>query len=206
VNCDPIARWYRWLEYIGFGSELERRRYAFLPQVAGAGRALVLGDGDGRFLARLVEQDPGTAIDYLDLSGRMLELARSRTGGGRVTYRQADALTVPLRGGEYDLIVTHFFLDCFNADDSARVVKRVSNSARSNAQWLISEFRQPESGWRAVWAGLWLRGLYLFFRLTTGLENRRLVDHHPLLARHGFHLKRKESALFGLLASELWVR
>jgi ubiquinone/menaquinone biosynthesis C-methylase UbiE len=206
VNCDRIARWYRWLEYLGFGTELERRRRAFLPEVAGARRALVLGDGDGRFLARLAELYPWASIDYIDLSRRMLELARGRTGRDSVTYYQADALTVPLDGGEYDLIVTHFFLDCFDEDDSAKLVKRISSAACSHAQWMISEFRQPEPGWRAVWAKLWLRGLYLFFKLTTGLENQRLFDHHPLLERYGFRLKRQEAALFGLLASELWIR
>ncbi len=206
MNCDPIARWYRWLEYIGFGSELERRRSAFLPEVSAARRALVLGDGDGRFLAGLVEQNPESKIDYVDKSGRMLELARNRAGGDRVTFRQADALTVPYPNGEYDLIVTHFFLDCFDATDLAKLVKRISTAARPHAEWLISEFRQPDSGMQAIWARLWLRGLYWFFQMTTGLENRSLVNHHPLLARYGFRLMRKESTLFGLLASELWVR
>ena len=211
MNCDRIARWYRWLEYLGFGSELERRRFAFLPEVTNARRVLVLGEGDGRFLARLIDKDlvaqgKRGSIDYIDVSGRMLELARSRAGTEAVNYRQADALTVPLPQREYDLVVTHFFLDCFDEADSNRIVNRISEAARTHSRWLISEFRQPNSGWQAAWAWLWLHGLYLFFRLTTGLQNRRLVDHHPLLARHGFRLKRSESALFGLLVSELWIR
>ena len=206
MNCDPIARWYRWLEYVGFGSELERRRRALLPEVAGARRALVLGEGDGRFLVRLVEQNRGASIDYVDLSGRMLDLARRRAGTDSVNYIQGDALTIYLPPGKYDLVVTHFFLDCFDEETAARMVKRVSESARPRAQWLISEFRQPKSGWQAAWARIWLTALYLFFRITTGLKTRRLVDHHPLLAKHGFRLKRAESALFGLLASELWTR
>jgi hypothetical protein len=48
--------------------------------------------------------------------------------------------------------------------------------------------------------------LYLFFRAATGLKTQRLVDHHPLFERFGFHLARSESAWRGLLASELWIR
>ena len=48
--------------------------------------------------------------------------------------------------------------------------------------------------------------LYFFFRCTTGLETRRLVDHHGVLERHGFRLARVESSWRGLLASELWLR
>lgn len=205
MNCDPIAQWYRWLEFIGFGSALERRRVALLREVEDARRPLVLGDGDGRFLVKLVDQNlkqhPGVAIDYVDVSGRMLELARARAGEQGVTYHQADALTMLLPAGEYDLIVTHFFLDCFDERDAAALMKKVARSARSDARWLISEFR--ETGW---WSRVILSGLYLFFRITTGLQTRRLVDHRPLLKREGFRLEKEELGVFGLVSSELWVR
>jgi ubiquinone/menaquinone biosynthesis C-methylase UbiE len=197
VNCDRIARCYRWLEYAGFGRALEHRREAFLADVATARRVLVLGDGDGRALAALLAAAPGAMIDYVDLSARMLEIARARAGSVRVGYRHDDALTMPLPSAEYDLIVTHFFLDCFDADDQRRLVARVIRAATPEARWLVSEFRKP---------GLLVQTLYLFFRAATGLETRRLVDHHPLFNRHGFRLGRSESAWRGLLASELWQR
>lgn len=201
MNCDSIARSYRWIEYATFGRALQRRRVAFLPEVADARHVLVLGDGDGRFLERLVKQNPRAHVDYVDLSGRMLELARGRAGNARVTYHQADALEIALPERGYDLIVTHFFLDCFDEAGEARLVERAARATCPNARWLISEFR--ESSW---WAALWLRMMYAFFGIATGLQTRRLIDHHPLLARHGFRIARTESARWGLLASELWTR
>lgn len=201
MNCDPIARWYRWLEYIGFGRALERRRNAFLADVSNARRVLVLGEGDGRFLARLVPaifRFAGGAIDYIDLSYRMLEIARTRAGQ-QVRYVQGDALTIRLRDAEYDLVVTHFFLDCFNESNAAALVKKIAAASKPNARWLISEFRDPN--W---WTHLRIAALYLFFRIATGLETRRLIDHHPLLRRNGFVLEKSESARAGLLVSELW--
>jgi len=200
MNADRIARPYRWIEYATLGRALQQRRTAFLADVADACRVLVLGDGDGRFLEKLVEQNPLACIDYVDVSGRMLELARARAGTGRVTYHQADALEIALPERGYDLIVTHFFLDCFNEAGAARLVERAALAACPNARWLISEFR------RTWWSSPLLAGLYLFFRITTGLETRRLIDHHPLLARHGFRMVRTESAWLGLLASEVWAR
>ncbi len=178
---------------------MERRRFRYLPEVKDAHRALVLGDGDGRFLARLVRQGEA-AIDYVDLSARMLALARGRAGNGRVTYHHADARTLALPPGQYDLVVSHFFFDCFEERDARVLIERVTEAARPHAQWLVSEFRQPP------WAGFFLWGLYLFFRVTTGLKTRRLTDHRPLLAEKGFRLAREEESRFGLLASELWVR
>jgi ubiquinone/menaquinone biosynthesis C-methylase UbiE len=219
VNCDPIARWYRWLEYAGFGRALERRREAFIDEVADARRVLVLGEGDGRFLKKLVEscgkmtencgkmrENCGVlssrrfSIDYVDLSHRMLDLARIRAGAHRVTYRHGDALTIPLPRAEYDLVVTHFFLDCLTENDAANLIARVAASLQPGARWLISEFREP-----GPWARAMVAMLYFFFRITTGLRARRLIDHRRVLAARGFVMLREETARFGLLASELWL-
>jgi ubiquinone/menaquinone biosynthesis C-methylase UbiE len=200
VNADPIARWYRWLEYCGFGGALERRRFAFLKDAAGARRALVLGEGDGRFLAKLVEQNPQASIDYVDLSERMLELARERAGTARVTYRHSNAVTMSLPDSEYDLIVTHFFLDCLNEPGAAILIGKIAEASKPGAQWIISEFREP-----GAWAHVVVSALYFFFRVTTGLRTRKLIDHRPLLVRHGLVLQREETERFGLVASELWA-
>jgi SAM-dependent methyltransferase len=205
MNCDWIAPYYRWFEYLGFGRELERRRCSLLPEVHAARRVLVLGDGDGRFLARLTREIPDASIDSIEASARMQALARGRTEP-YVHHRQGDARTVPLDRGRYDLIATHFFLDCFDANELPEVIERVASAAAPRAQWLISEFRQAPQGWRALWTRTWIASLYLFFRAATGLRTRALVDHHPLLAQGGFRLVRQETSRFGLLASELWQR
>jgi SAM-dependent methyltransferase len=196
VNCDRIARWYRWLEYAGFGRALERRREAFLSDVSDARRVLALGDGDGRALKALLAAAPRACVDSIDVSARMLELAHARAGTEYVVYRCEDARTAPLPAAEYDLIVTHFFLDCFDETDLEPQIARLADAAAPQARWLVSEFRG--NGWL-------VGALYFFFRVTTGLRTRRLVDHHPLLKRHGFRLMRCEHAWRGLLASEMWV-
>ena len=196
MNCDRIARCYRWFEYAGFGRALERRREAFLSDVADARRVLALGDGDGRALGALLAAAPNTCVDYIDVSARMLELARARAGAEHVNYRCEDARTAPLPTAEYDLIVTHYFLDCFDETDLEPLIARLAGAATTQSRWLISEFRGND----------WLvRALYFFFRIATGLRTRRLVDHHPLLERHGFRLVRHEDTWRGLLVSELWV-
>ena len=198
MNCDRIARAYRWIEYLVYGGELERRRFQFLAEVAGARRALLLGDGDGRFLARF-RSVSNASIDCIDSSARMLDLARARAGTECISYLHADALTAPLPPSTYDLIVTHFFLDCFNAHELPCLIDRIQAAARPEALWLISEFRQP------AWARPLLAAMYLFFRLAASLENNRLVDHRPLLAQRGFRLLREHTSRAGLLVTELWV-
>jgi ubiquinone/menaquinone biosynthesis C-methylase UbiE len=203
VNCDRIARSYRWLEYLSFGRELERRRFRYLADVRDARNALILGGGDGRFLARFARLSRAR-IHYIDSSARMLELARDRAspgnGDARIHWQLADARQADLPLAEYDLVVAHFFLDCFEERDAALLIEQVARSAQPRARWLISEFRP------AFWSAPVTCALYLFFRAATGLKTRRLVDHRPWLIRSGFRLEREERSYFGWLASELWAR
>ncbi len=201
MNCDSIASAYRWIEYAVFGKALERSRTALLGEVSDARRVLALGDGDGRALAALIAAAPGARVDYVDLSPKMLALARARAGTARIRYCQADARIFPLGESQYDVIVTHFFLDCFDDREGAALIERAARSAGSPARWIVSEFRPAN-----LWARVLIAVMYAFFHRATGLATRRLADHHPHLLRQGFRLQRVESRRAGLVSSELWVR
>jgi ubiquinone/menaquinone biosynthesis C-methylase UbiE len=139
--------------------------------------------------------------DYVDLSARMLGLARGKAGEERVKYKQADALTAEFSRDEYDLIATHFFFDCFGQSELEMLIGRVADAAKPGAQWIVSEFRTPN-----VLARLLVRALYLFFGITTGLKTRQLTDHRPILRSHGFRLKSASHSRGALVVSELWER
>ena len=201
MNCDLIAPHYWWIERLGMGRALERRRRWFLPETGDARRALVLGDGDGRFLRELLRRNSVVRADYVDLSGRMLALARQKSGIERVDYQQADALAANFPPGEYDLITTHFFFDCFAPRDLETLIARVANAAKPGAQWIVSEFCTSN-----IPARLLVSALYVFFGITTGLKTRELTDHRPVLRSHGFRLRKARHSRGGLVVSELWER
>jgi ubiquinone/menaquinone biosynthesis C-methylase UbiE len=150
ANFDRVARVYRWLEYMTFGPWLERCRSAQLPHLTGARRVLLLGDGDGRFLERLLAANPALTADVIDSSQSMLTILdkRIRRSGPqarrRISLHHADALQWnPI--GSYDLIVSHFFLDCFFPYELEEVFDRVLPHALPGARWVISEFAIPRN-------------------------------------------------------------
>lgn len=192
MNCDRIARWYRWMEYAAFGGSLRERREAFLFELGNPKKVLVLGDGDGRFLQVFAALYPAAEIDAVDLSERMVQLARARAE--RVTFHVADAREFEF-SEEYDLAIAHFFFDCFEQDELQEMVARIRTKS-----WLISEFRNTK------WSGPVLGGLYFFFRLTTGLRTKKLPDYWSVLNGLGFQVEKEQNALGGLLVSEMWVR
>jgi SAM-dependent methyltransferase len=93
-NFNRIARIYRWAEYLTLGPLLIRTRNHFLPQLTHCRRALILGDGDGRFTANLLERQPKLHAFAVDTSATMLSLLRQRCRHSisRLQTLQASAL------------------------------------------------------------------------------------------------------------------
>lgn len=209
MNCDRLAHWYRALEHAAFGRALQRRRTAFLDRMSTARHVLVLGDGDGRFLAAFLRANRFAEVDSVDNSAAMLALARGRldpADAARVRFHHADACRWQPPPISYDLIVTHFFLDCFTDAALRPLVTRLAAFAAPGARWIVSEFNQPARGLAAWHARAWITGLYAFFRVAAGLRVRRLPDHAAALGAVGFRLERETLARFGLLTSQLWRR
>jgi len=210
MNCDALAGSYWWWEHLAFGGQLQQCRTAFLPRTHGRQRALILGEGDGRFLLRLLQLNPEIRIDSVDSSERMIHLAKNRVchhrGRSNVRFIRADACSFVFPEGSYDLIVTHFFLDCFAAQELPTLVSRVAASATEDALWLLADFHEPASGLARLRAKAWLGLLYAFFGLCTGLKTRHLSDPTACLSKEGFVRTESVSRQWRLLKSELWER
>jgi ubiquinone/menaquinone biosynthesis C-methylase UbiE len=206
MNFDLVAPFYRFLEWAVFGRALERRRAALLAEVRDAQRILVIGEGDGRFLERLVAQSGATDIHVVEMSAAMLRLERERLGAaaGRVRFFHRDVVREGLPDRGYDLLVTHFVLDLYREQE----IRRLVDSARALApgcRWLVSEFRIPSGARPARWAaGAALWAMYRFFYATAGLRVLSLPDYPAVFRRAGLCLQCSRTAWHGFLASELW--
>jgi len=207
-NFELIARPYRLLEYLTFGPALTRCRNHFLPALTECRRALILGDGDGRFTARLLASNPHLHADAVDLSPAMLALlprgaaSADPTASTRLRTHLADARSFA-PAGSYDLVVTHFFLDCLTQPELDHLVAHLRPHLASNALWLVSDFRIPTSLFRLPARAL-IRALYLAFRILTGLRTTHLPDHAAALTSAGLTRIAKHLSLCGILTAELW--
>ncbi len=203
-DFDGIAGAYRWLEYGSLGVWLERARFCWLGRLGECGRALVLGDGDGRFTARLLGGNGRVKVTAVDGSSAMLRLLQRRCEryAGRLEVRLGDVREFEPEAGA-DLVVTHFFLDCLTDVEVVSLVRKVRAGLMPGALWVVSEFRVPEGGlhWPA-W--VFVRGLYFVFRLLTGLRVTQLPDYATAMRMGGFEIAAQRRFCFGLLTSEVW--
>ena len=203
MSFDAVARGYRFVETLAFGRALQRARVAWLDEVREARSALVVGEGDGRFLEQLLRVVPGVQVQCVDASATMLELASARVHSDRVTWVQADLATyVPQQ--RYDLVVTHFVLDCFDGTTLPAIVARLADCLEPGGRWLLADFRIPSGRLRSLRARFWLFVMYGFFRLVAGLRVRTLVNPAPSLEASGLVRGNFVETDAGFLGSALW--
>ena len=211
MSFDVLAPHYRWMEIVMAGEKLQRGRTAFLGRVPAAKKILILGEGNGRFLLECRRRFPGAKVTAVDASARMISLAQRRLDGQRMNcdgleFIHADALTWTPVENDFDLIVTHFFLDCFRSQQLQPLIAKLARAATPRANWLLADFQTAESGLQRQRSRFILWGMYRFFRVMTRLPATELTAPDAFLAEHGFALRERDVYDWGLLRSDWWQR
>jgi SAM-dependent methyltransferase len=208
ARFDRLSHIYRWMEYFSFGPYLQRCRSLRLDEIISCRRALVFGDGDGRFLAELMRRAPGMEATAVDASSQMLiRLAQRLPPRALVRRVHTDALgcdPAEFPEAPFDLIVSHFFFDCFDEVEIASLVSRVHPAADKSALWVVSDFAIPQRKPARFMGMLVVQGLYLAFGLMTGLKTRHLPNHARVMREAGWMLEDRRELFLGLLVSERW--
>ncbi len=179
-NFDRVAPIYQLAEYLTLGPLLQRTRTALLDEISRhlqPRQALVLGDGDGRFLAQLLLRYPTCNALAVDTCAAMLNRLRRRAlrrvpnAATRLTTLHQSALTLDptTLPAKPDLITTHFFLDCLTQPELDTLVARLAPQLTPGSLWLLSDFALPTRPILRPFGALYIRALYLAFRLLTGL-------------------------------------
>jgi SAM-dependent methyltransferase len=211
MNFDRLAAHYHWMERLFAGGLMQRCRTAFLSRTTNRRRALLVGEGTGRFLVELLRFNPQIRITCVEHCEGMIQQTRQRLSAekldcARIQFQQRDVLDWTPPSEKCDLLVTNFFLDCFRAEQLQMLVPLLAESTAADAVWLLADFRMPESGWRRGRAKAILALLYAFFKCTTALSANCLTPPDSFLSDAGFKLAERRLASFGLVHADLWVR
>lgn len=211
MSFDSLAPHYRWLEWLLAGERLQRCRTAYLRGIPAPRHALLLGEGNGRFLPEFLAAHPGARVTCVDASAAMLERARARLlatslDDSAVEFIHADVFAWSPPTARYDLLVTHFFFDCFRRDQIEQLLEILGRAQTPDAHWLLADFRVPAAGltrWRARWI---VRSMYVFFRRVTGLSASNVVPAEDFLVPRGYSLRERRLSEWGLLHTDWWTR
>lgn len=211
MSFDSLAPHYRWMEWLLAGERLQRCRTEFLGQIEKPRQVLIVGEGNGRFLVECCRAFPSAQFTCVDASRGMLRVAQERVTRNianppQIDFQHGNALEFTFEPERFDLIVTHFFLDCFSPEELRAVIKRLSLAARSRCEWLLADFRVPPRGAARLRALAVHRLMFLFFRWATDISSREVTSPNEMLMENGFVLERRKLSCWGSLHTDWWHR
>jgi len=150
-NFDGVASSYLFLETITFGNQLQKCRTSMISHLTNSKRALVLGEGNGRFLEAFCKANPLAEILVIDESPRMLDLAKRRIANAnppinnQIEFRCANVFEILPLSGTFDLIVCNFFLDCFTSSEIGHLMGLFRQMLFGEGLLVVGDFRKPHS-------------------------------------------------------------
>lgn len=110
------------------------------------GRVLDVGTGSGRIAIRLAKLNPALAIDAIDLSRSMLDLARRnavRAGVESTRFSVGDAKRIPYEDHTFDLVICHQLLH--QLPDPVVALREINRVAKPQGALLVRDVRRlPE--------------------------------------------------------------
>lgn len=209
-SFEKLAPWYLLLEKLSFGNQLQQCRISQLKEIKDAASVLILGDGNGRFLESFLKSNVNAKIDSLDISQKMISLAKSRIrlipNNTQIVFIHTNVFDWDFPKNKYDLVVTNFFLDCFTFKELVNLTNKISLSLKIEGKLIYGDFNVPKSFFIKILTLPILGGMYLFFKFITGITANKLIDPSLLLIDNGFTLKNEKYQLGCFLKSQLWVK
>jgi tRNA (cmo5U34)-methyltransferase len=167
TGFNRLAPFYDALARIVIGRGIRASQLHFLNHLATKNKLLILGGGTGWILPFIYKVNPTLQIDYIDVSLKMIELARGRVKDSKVRFIAGTEGNIP--DTDYDCVITNFYLDLFDDTKLPSVILCIKNSLQSGACWIVTDFVNERK-----WHKRTLTIMYKFFRLTAGLQTQNL--------------------------------
>jgi ubiquinone/menaquinone biosynthesis C-methylase UbiE len=189
TNFDLVANSYPLLEHIVYSSALDQARTSFVERIDRGKKLLLIGEGNGRFLAEILAQKRTDSITVVDASAKMLAATKQRIrnseGRERIQWVHADFLKWRLPIDRFDGVITHFFLDLFEPPKISLICQKIAQLTAREGFWIDVDFMSGPGDLRyksLMWAQ------YRFFRILAGIEAARLHDPLTLIQEAGWRI------------------
>jgi ubiquinone/menaquinone biosynthesis C-methylase UbiE len=170
-NFNLIAPFYDALAKLVFSNKLKSAQCHYLHLIPQDSKVLILGGGTGWILDEIFKTGFRGRVTYVEASTKMIKMTEKRLQPDwNVTLICGTERAIPQ--GFYDVIITNFFLDVFQADKLRKVMATLSDRLLPHGLWLCTDFRHTNK----LKHKLIIWSMLQFFRLTTQLEASQLLD------------------------------
>ena len=181
TNYNRVTWIYELLGRIVFGNKLKLANRAFLNKISIDSKILVVGGGNGKIIEYLNDLGYSIAVDYVELSPRMMYLARKQKND-RLSVRYFNSPIEDFKGSDYNFIITNFFFDQFNPLRSKIILGSLKTMLARDGFLILNDFNYSENRGDRLLIFIMIK----FFKFSTGIEVNELPLYSKILNDCGF--------------------
>jgi ubiquinone/menaquinone biosynthesis C-methylase UbiE len=186
-NYDFIADYYDGLSRLVFFNSQTKAQKEQLSHLKPGSSILIIGGGTGWILDEITKHlHSGLNITYIEISEKMLKLAKKRNLGGN----ELNFVHLPIEEFEtsemFDVVHTAFLFDNFSEERAKIVFEKLDCFLKPGGLWLFSDFQYLKKP-GVSWQWLLLKSMYVFFKLISDVEADQLVNMEATFAGFGYN-------------------
>ena len=202
-NYDTIAWFYDRLARLVYGKTLVQAQQFLIKAIPANTSVLIVGGGTGLVLDEITKiHTTGLNITYVDASAEMIDRAQKRNAGENKVIFIAAPIESAGIADIYDVVLTPFLFDNFTDDSLRKIFSLIDTHVAANGMWLYCDFQNTE----VLWQKILLKVMYIFFRISCGIEAYHLPDAAACFAQHNYYVKDKMPFMNGFILSAVYER
>ncbi|MBV9961502.1 MAG: class I SAM-dependent methyltransferase [Parafilimonas sp.] len=181
-DYNAIAKFYDALSRIIYQRSIIKAQQFLIEFIADNYKVLLVGGGTGWILEEISKlKRQNVSVVYVEKSSAMIEMAKKRTYENINVEFINDAIENSDSSQQFDIIFTPFLFDNFLEEKILLVFSELDSLLKPNGVWLYADFVNDKFN-RKYWQQFLLKTMYLFFKITTGIEAQELIDMRPYFA------------------------
>lgn len=205
-NYDAVAGAYDFLSRLVFFKAQVNAQIDQLQYIPADSSVLIVGGGTGWILEEIAKvHHAGLKIVYVELSDKMLELAKKRScGSNQISFVRGN-IEHYINSHLFDVIHTAFLFDNFGESRATRIFQRLVNQLKVEGIWLYTDFK-IEAGVGSGWKHALLRLMYSFFNIIAHVEAKKLPAMERLFSKSGCRVIARKQYYKGFIESIIFQK
>jgi len=195
---NSIAPYYDRLAAVVFGNSIRKSQTYYFNRIPENAKVLVIGGGTGWWLGQLQKENPQCKIWFIEASSEMLSRAQKKFLENTIFIHGTEEDIPPI---QFDVVITHFFLDMFDDEKMKQLIKTISASLSISGIWLIADFVNIRFWHRSL---LFL--MYRFFRMLGVLQLNTLGDWDTIMLNQNFNCEQETHFYGGFIKSAIYLK